>query len=220
MPINHDTSFIDSMPANVAVQFLDRVRTSPDREAFRYPVGEAWESVTWQQTGDRVQRVAAGLMSLGIEPEQRVGIAAGTRFEWILADLAIMCAGAATTTVYPSTNAEDVTYILSDSECRVVFAEDDEQIKKLTDHKGELPHLEKVVTFTGQADGDWVISLDDLEQAGAAYLEEHDYNLTVVCDKVNAVTAPGDLRSVRIVRTSAATLYGEEIQGCAGNGTR
>jgi long-chain acyl-CoA synthetase len=173
MPINHDTSFIDSMPANVAVQFLDRVRTSPDREAFRYPVGEAWESVTWQQTGDRVQRVAAGLMSLGIEPEQRVGIAAGTRFEWILADLAIMCAGAATTTVYPSTNAEDVTYILSDSECRVVFAEDDEQIKKLTDHKGELPHLEKVVTFTGQADGDWVISLDDLEQAGAAYLEEH-----------------------------------------------
>jgi long-chain acyl-CoA synthetase len=173
MPINHDTSFIDSMPANVAVQFLDRVRQSPDREAYRYPVGEAWESVTWQQTGDRVQRIAAGLMALGIEPEQRVGIASGTRFEWILADLAIMCAGAATTTVYPTTNADDVTYILSDSECRVVFAEDDEQVRKLTDHKAELPHLEKVVTFAGRADGDWVMSLEDLEEAGAAYLAEH-----------------------------------------------
>jgi len=173
MPINHDTSFIDSMAANVAVQFLERVQKSPDREAYRYPVGDAWESVTWRQTGDRVQRIAAGLMSLGIEPEQRVGIASGTRFEWILADLAIMCAGAATTTVYPTTNAEDVTYILSDSECRVVFAEDEEQVRKLTDHKSELPHLEKVVTFTGGADGDWVVSLDEVEKAGEAYLAEH-----------------------------------------------
>ena len=61
-----------------------------------------------------------------------------------------MCAGGATTTVYPSTNAEDTAYILSDSECRVVFAEDDEQIAKLTEHKSELPHLLKVVTFDRQ----------------------------------------------------------------------
>ena len=97
--------------------------------------------MTWQETGDRVTRLAAGLVALGIEPEQRVGIAAGTRFEWILADLAIMCAGGATTTVYPSTMAEDVGYILADSECRVVFAEDDAQIAKLADRKAELPHL-------------------------------------------------------------------------------
>ena len=74
------------------------------------------------------------------QPEQRVGIASGTRYEWILADLAIMCAGGATTTVYPSTNDEDTAYILSDSECQVVFAEDDEQIAKLTARKAELPH--------------------------------------------------------------------------------
>ena len=71
--------------------------------------------------------------------EQRVGIASGTRYEWILADLAIMCAGAATTTVYPSTMADDVAYILADSECRVVFAEDDTQIAKLNEKRNELP---------------------------------------------------------------------------------
>ncbi|HEX8781010.1 MAG TPA: AMP-dependent synthetase/ligase, partial [Nocardioides sp.] len=109
----------------------------------------------------------------GIEPQQRVGIASGTRVEWILADLAIMCAGAATTTVYPSTMTDDVAYILSDSECRIVFAEDDTQIQKLRDKKSELPHVSKVVTFDGTADGDWVMSLEDLEEAGAAYLAEH-----------------------------------------------
>ena len=126
MPINHDASFVDTLPRNVAVQFLDRVEKSPSNEAFRYPVGDTWKSVTWTEAGDEVSRLAAGLIALGIEPEQRVGIASGTRYEWILADLAIMCAGAATTTVYPTTNAEDTAYILSDSECRVVFAEDDD----------------------------------------------------------------------------------------------
>ncbi len=168
-----DASFVETLPPNVAVQFWDRVSSSPHREAFRYPVGESWESVTWKEAGDRVGRLAAGLMALGIEPEQRVGIASGTRYEWILADLAVMCAGAATTTVYPSTNEEDTAYILSDSECHVVFAEDDEQIAKLTARKSELPHLAKVVTFEGAADGDWVIGLDDLEKLGEAYLTEH-----------------------------------------------
>jgi long-chain acyl-CoA synthetase len=135
MPTTIDTAFLDTMPPNVAVQFFDRVTATPDAEAFRFPRGEAWESVTWKQAGDKVEALAAGLIALGVEPEQRVGIASGTRYEWILADLAIMCAGAATTTVYPSTNAEDTAYILSDSECHVVFAEDDEQIKKLVDNK-------------------------------------------------------------------------------------
>jgi long-chain acyl-CoA synthetase len=173
MPTTIDASFIDSLPANVAVQFLERVAKSPQREAFRYPVGEDWKSITWKQAGDDVSRIAAGLLSLGVQAEQRVGIASGTRYEWILADLGIMCAGAATTTVYPSTNEDDTAYILSDSECQVVFAEDDAQIAKLTSRKAELPALRKVITFDGTADGDWVIGLADLEKLGDAYLAEH-----------------------------------------------
>ncbi|WP_435742099.1 AMP-dependent synthetase/ligase [Nocardioides sp. SYSU DS0663] len=173
MPANHDTSFVDHLAPNMAVQFLDRVAASSDAEAFRFPRGEAWESVTWQQAGDRVRRLAAGLMALGIESEQRVGIAAGTRYEWILADLAIMCAAGATTTVYPTTNADDTAYILGDAECRVVFAEDDEQVAKLRGHKNELPHLMKVVTFDGTADGDWVIGMDTLAELGEKYLADH-----------------------------------------------
>ena len=143
MPVTSDTSFVDRLAPNVAVQFLDRVAKTPDAEAYRFPRGDQWESVTWQEAGDRVRRLAAGLLSLGIEPEQRVGIVSNTRYEWILADLAVMCAAGATTTVYPSTNAEDTAYILSDSECRVVFAEDYDQIAKVTLHKNELPQRDE-----------------------------------------------------------------------------
>ena len=75
--------------------------------------------------------------------------------------------------MYPSTNEEDTAYILSDSECQVVFAEDDAQIAKLTARKAELPAVHKVVTFDGTADGDWVISIEELEKLGDAYLAEH-----------------------------------------------
>ncbi len=167
-----DLKVIENRPETVGRQFFDRVQASSDREAYRFPVGEHWESVTWKEAGARVTRLAAGLVALGIEPQQRVGIASATRYEWILSDLAIMSAGAATTTVYPSTMADDVAYILADSECRIVFAEDDGQVAKLVEKKAELPHLEKVVTYDGAADGDWVISFADLEKLGEGLLAE------------------------------------------------
>ena len=173
MPRNIDPSFVDTMTPNFAQLFLDRVAKSSSLEAYRFPKGSSWESVTWKQAGDRVSNLAAGLLSLGIQPEQRVGIASSTRYEWILADLAVMCAGGATTTVYPSTNDEDTAYIVGDAECQVVFAEDDVQIKKLSDRKAELSTVAKVITFDGTTDGDWVISLDALADLGEKYLVEH-----------------------------------------------
>ncbi|HEY6596950.1 MAG TPA: long-chain fatty acid--CoA ligase, partial [Asanoa sp.] len=172
-------------PASMARMVLDRVAATPDREAFRHPVGDRWESLDWREVGERVRAIAAGLLALGIQPEDRVGIAAGTRLDWILADFGILCAGAATTTVYPSTPAADVAYILRDSGTRVVFAEDDEQIAKLHHHRAELPSLTKVVTFDGTPDGDWLIGLAELEQLGRDHLATHP---TAVDDAVGAVT--------------------------------
>ena len=194
-----DASFVDKLSQNCAVQFLDRVAASSNKEAFRFPRGETWESVTWRLVGDQVHRIAAGLLSLGLESEQRVGIVSGTRYEWILADLSVMCASGATTTVYPTTNAEDTTYILADSECRVVFAEDDEQIAKLTANKAELPHLTKVVTFDGATDGDWIIGLDDLAALGDAYLAEHPG----VIEETAKAIAPDQLAT--LIYTSGTT---------------
>jgi long-chain acyl-CoA synthetase len=170
---------------NLAQLFLQRVEASGDNEAFRYPEGGGWTSVTWKQAGERVEALAAGLLSLGVAAEDRIGIASATRLEWILADLAILCAGAATTTVYPSTNADDTAYILADSGSKIVFAEDDAQLKKLTERRSDLPNLAKVVVFDGAADDDWVITLADLADQGAKYLAEHPSCLRTVAEEIS-----------------------------------
>jgi long-chain acyl-CoA synthetase len=170
--VTESAEAVRNRPASVGRMFLDRVEATPDAEAYRYPANGSWESLTWAQTRDRVWKVAAGLISLGIEPEQRVAIASSTRIEWILADLAINCAGAATTTVYPNTTAEDVGYILADSKSRVVIAEDTTQVEKVLEHRAKLDDLVKIVLFDGEHDDDLVITLAELEEQGAALLTD------------------------------------------------
>ncbi|HEY5979568.1 MAG TPA: long-chain fatty acid--CoA ligase [Microlunatus sp.] len=194
-----DTTAYPTPAVSVARMFYDRVAATPDAEAFRHPVTGGWASVTWVQTAETVKTLAAGLLALGIQPEQRVAIASATRLDWIYADLAIICAGAATTAVYPSTAAEDVAYILSDSGARVVFAEDDVQIAKLRDQRERLPDVIRVITFDGEADGDWVLSLADLEALGARHLIAHE---SAVDDAVAAVS-PEDLAT--LIYTSGTT---------------
>src|SRR5262245_17568047 len=153
-----------------------RVHETPDREAYRYPVGDQWRSMTWRQSGERIKAIAAGLLSLGLDREQRVGILCNTRVEWLLADLGIMSAGGATTTVYPSSTAEESAYILADSETRYAFIEDHTQLAKLVAHRAELPKLSKVISIDDvpsdkvEAAKDWVMTLTELEAAGAAHL--------------------------------------------------
>ena len=158
---------------SIAQMFAKRVHDTPDREAFRFPVGENWRSMTWRQAGERVKAIAAGLVSLGLDREQRVGLLANTRVEWLLCDLGILCAGGATTTVYPSSTAEDCAFILTDSESRFVFAEDASQVAKLRAYKQQMPRLEKVILIDGateSADKGWVLTLAELEAKGAEVL--------------------------------------------------
>ncbi|MGW2458687.1 long-chain fatty acid--CoA ligase [Streptomyces argyrophyllae] len=187
-------TLIENRPPSVAALFLERVAATPDAEAYRYPVPPSagqgpddWESLSWAQAADRVYAIAAGLIDLGVEPEQRVALASSTRVEWILADLGIMCAGGATTTVYPQTNADESAFILSDSQSRVLIAEDAAQLAKAVEKRAELPDLTKVVVIdpAGVETDDWVITLAELERRGAAYLEQHPQ---LIKERVGAIT--------------------------------
>jgi long-chain acyl-CoA synthetase len=161
---------------SIAQLFGRRVKDSPDREAYRYPVGDHWRSMTWRQAGARVQAIAAGLQSLGLGREERVGILSNTRLEWLLCDLGILCAGGATTTVYPSSTPEECAFILADSQTRFAFVEDAAQFAKLAKHREEMPLLTKVILIDpAPANTDaglpgFLMTLTELEAAGAAHL--------------------------------------------------
>jgi long-chain acyl-CoA synthetase len=193
--VSDTQTLIENRPPSVAGLFLERVTATPDAEAYRYPVPAAsgdgpdeWASLSWAQAAERVYAIAAGLIELGVEPEQRVALACSTRVEWILADLGIMCAGAATTTVYPQTNADESAFILSDSGSKVLIAENAEQLAKAEQKRDELPDLTHIVVVdaAGVECSDRVLTLAELERRGAAYLETHP---ELIKERVGAITA-------------------------------
>jgi long-chain acyl-CoA synthetase len=161
---------------SVARMLADRVAATPTAEAFRWPRtgadgAETWESMTWARTGERVTELAAGLLALGLRPEQRVIVYSATRVEWVLADLAINTAAGATTTIYPSSQPEDVLHIATDSGAVIAFAEDESRAAVLRDLADKTPELRYVVLLDGTGTGA-ELSLDDLAERGRTLLAE------------------------------------------------
>jgi long-chain acyl-CoA synthetase len=183
---------------SVGANFLARSRRSGAAEAFRVPTADgAWTSVSWADTARRATDLAAGLLALGVTTEQRVAIASSTRLEWVLADLAVALAGAATTTIYPTTNAGDVHHILTDSASVVVFAEDDTQVAKIRAGDRFVGEVRRVVVFDGAGDGDAVLTLDQLARLGRDHLAEHPDAVT------DALALVGPSSLATLIYTSA-----------------
>jgi long-chain acyl-CoA synthetase len=173
-------------PRSVAALWRGRVRATPGRTAFRYREGGEWRSMTWAEADARVRRIGAGLLALGVPRGARVAILSRTRVEWILADFGILCAGAATSTVYPTSTARDTAYILEDAGCWGVFVEDEAQLEKVLDG-GVIP--EHVFVLEGGARGTGQRtprSLLALEECGAAWLDAHPDGLDERIDAVGA----------------------------------
>ncbi len=160
--------------ASIPALFAQRCRQTPDAMAFQWRTDDGWTKVTWSQAEDLVREAAAGFLDLGIHAETRVAILSGTRWEWILADLAILAAGGATTTIYPSNTADECAYVISDSDSQIVVAENGAQLEKLRSVRDKIPSVAHVVLVEddGSAAGDdWVLTLDQLVARGKDHAE-------------------------------------------------
>jgi long-chain acyl-CoA synthetase len=158
-------------PASFGAMFLDRVARTPEAEAYRLLDSRgAWRSQTWAETGTAVTEIAAGLLHLGLRAQERVAILAGTRTEWIEADFGVMCAGGATTTVYPSSSAAEVTHILTDSASRFAVVEHPGQLAKVFAAGSPVEHA-VLIDGTPEGDGDSrVLTLAELRARGRELL--------------------------------------------------
>ncbi|HET7763449.1 MAG TPA: long-chain fatty acid--CoA ligase [Phycicoccus sp.] len=187
-----DASVLEGRAESVAHLFRDRVAATPDRPAYLHAVvhegrDDEWVTVSWRDLDTEVRELGAGLIALGVGPEDRVAIASATCYEWAVADLAVMVCGGATTTIYPTTIADDVAFILVDSGTSVVFAENAEQVDKLRSIRPRIPGVTKVVVF-GEVphDDDWTLSLEDLRALGREYLEGDPGAIDARIDKIRS----------------------------------
>jgi long-chain acyl-CoA synthetase len=161
----------------IPAMFWNAVAQRQDKIWLRQKKLGIWRSWRWNQTGQAVREIAGGLMSLGFAPGECASILSNTVIEWVLADLAILSCGGVANGIYPTDAASQVHYLCEDSRTTLLFVEDDEQLDKALEVRGQLPLLRKVVVFDMEGlrhltEPD-VISLDDLRALGRGYLAQH-----------------------------------------------
>jgi long-chain acyl-CoA synthetase len=148
---------------------LRRGRDTPDRVALRQKDLGYWQSCSWGTYAERVTAIARGLAVLGVEPGDRVAVHAENRPEWLFADLGAQALGAISVGIYPTSPAAEVEYLLSHSEAKVLFAEDEEQVDKALEVRKGLASLQRIVVIdprgVDMAD-EQLMTLAELEELG------------------------------------------------------
>src|SRR5262249_19698827 len=140
------------------------------------------------QTHQLVEGLAAGLVALGIAPEDRVAVMTSTRYEAVLAFLAVQFSAAAVTFLDPSADDAEVAHVLQDSGARVVIAEDVEATRVLWRIRASIRDVVKVVQIDGEYPDQRVLSLEGLLALGA---ERLDTEPRVVAQRLYAVRREG-----------------------------
>ncbi|MBA2322423.1 MAG: AMP-binding protein, partial [Deltaproteobacteria bacterium] len=190
-----------SVYRSVGDMWQHRVGSTPDSEAWWVRENGAWTRLTWRQADRQVREIAHGLLAAGIRPGDRVAIVSATRVEWILADLAIMAIGAATTAIFPTTGPDELAFVLEDSGAAAVFCDDAERLTALRAIRARVPSVRRVLVFDGGVprEDDWCSGIAHLQAEGR---EAEHAAPTAVDDAIAAVT-PDALAS--LIYTSGTT---------------
>ncbi|MCG2777318.1 MAG: AMP-binding protein [Desulfobacterales bacterium] len=182
--------------------FFRQVDRLKDRVALRHKDYGIWNRISWTEYGQQVREVAAGLLALGLQREDRVSILGDNRPEWVICHLAAMTAGGVTCGVYPTSAPDQVAYVVGHSESRVLFVENEEQVDKVLQITDELK-VARVVVWDPK--GLWgfsherIIFFDEFLAKGRDYLRDHPESLP---DRLNDIK-PDD--TAMIIYTSGTT---------------
>ncbi len=149
---------------NVAAAVFEHERDDPSFVIYQRQVDGVWADVTCAQAADQIRCAALGLISLGIQAGDRVSIFSATCYEWAILDLAILSVGAVTVPIYETSSAEQVRWVLQNSEAVLAFAETDAHGAMVTELTAELPALRRVLHINGSGPK----ALDQLVEAGTS----------------------------------------------------
>jgi long-chain acyl-CoA synthetase len=157
---------------NTVAQILRwRCQTSPQKTAYLVNEGSKWKPYTWAEVDKIIDKIAAGLLSLGLEHQDKIAILGATQFDWAMCDLAGIRAGGVTVGVYPTLTGEQSKYVIQKSESKFLFVDEELQFKKIEPFLSELPHLQKVILWQGSVAHPLAISLAELKKRGENALQ-------------------------------------------------
>lgn len=124
-----------------------QLNSYPNAKMFVTKTNGQWVGVSTKEFLDEAMQISRGLIALGVEPGDKVGIVSGTRYEWNVMDIGIQQAGAVVVPFYPNISENDYRYIFNDSGIKICVIADEELNTKIQNVKPDTPSLQHVFTM-------------------------------------------------------------------------
>ena len=125
--------------------FLERTQERPEENALGWIEDRILKHINYNTYQHLVESISLSLINNGLNKNDKVAIVLGTKIEWHLIDIAILCSRAIVVPISPDISTDDLIYILNHAEIKIVFVENNEKIKELNSH--QLPFLETVISL-------------------------------------------------------------------------
>ncbi len=138
-----------------------------------------WNKYTWKEYYENVKYFTLGLISLGLEPGDKVTIIGENAPEWFWAEYGAQAAGGVPSGIYTDSNPSEISYIVNHSESKFIIAEDQEQVDKFLHLKeqNELAHVRKIIYWDPKGlrnyDHPILMSYKETQELGRKYEQEH-----------------------------------------------
>jgi len=100
-----------------------------------------WESISTSEFILRAMEVSKGLISLGIQPGDKIAVASSNRVEWNILDIGVQQVGAILVPVYPNISEADYRFIFNDAQVKICFVSNLELATKISNIKTEIASL-------------------------------------------------------------------------------
>ncbi|KAL1492729.1 hypothetical protein ABEB36_010941 [Hypothenemus hampei] len=158
---------IETLPAVSIPGFVQRtVDAFPDNMALAWKEGENWKNFTYRQYLAEIRTVAKAFIELGLEERHSVCILGYNSVQWFLSDLGAIFAGGIAAGIYTTNSPEACQHSAEMSRANIIVVEDEQQLKKITKIRSNLPHLRAVIQYTGEPKEENVLSWNDILEIG------------------------------------------------------
>ncbi len=125
------------MVETLAELFLNTVKSYPKPDLMLYKKEGQYQPISTEVFGETVKKLSLGLWELGLRPEDKLIILSENRPEWVMTDLATIGLGGVTVPIYTTLVADQIRYIIDDSDAKIVVFSNEDRGQKSTINQGE-----------------------------------------------------------------------------------
>jgi len=172
---------------NIAQLFEYTTTKNASKELFVYKKNNSWIGLTGKDIRISVEDISFGLRSLGISEKSNIAILSSNSPRWAMCDYGIICSSMATVTIYPTLIAPQIEFILKNSNSKLVFVENQEQLNKIKESFDSCDDLKNIVVMDDSCETETenIINFVTLLDKGKAFSQNYELSFDDMLNSIN-----------------------------------